>query len=110
GSGSAVGRGSLGVLYRNNPVSVPVNHGVAPTAPIPGRITNWSLVPGGGSLYSNARLEVFGQHNVSVNSYLGEGWVVAGDVMQGDADAQLNFVNYSYNGGTDQWVSTSQTL
>lgn len=110
GAGSAVTRSNLGVLYNNNPVEVPVFHGNAPTAPIPGRVTNWSLVPGGGSLYSNARIEIFGEHNIAVNSFLGESWLVAGDVLQGDSDAQLNFVNYSYNPATDQWVSAAQAL
>ncbi len=110
GSGPAVSRSNLGVLYNNTPVEIPVNHGNAPAAPIAGRATGWSLVPGGGSLFSNARVEVFGEHNISINSFLGESWLVAGDVLQGDSDAQLNFVNYSYNPATDQWVASAQAL
>ncbi|MGE3127407.1 MAG: hypothetical protein AB7F50_03775 [Fimbriimonadaceae bacterium] len=71
-----------------------------------GGLTNgWSTSPGGGSLWSNADLKVFGQHDVSLNTYLGESWMVVGSVLSANRESMVRVSRNYYDRTADQWRS-----
>jgi hypothetical protein len=73
--------------------------------PNAGSANGWATVPGGGSLWSNADLKVLGQHDVSLNTYLGESWMVVGTVKPANNESVLRVSRSYYDQAADQWRS-----
>ncbi len=105
----AAGSGAvLSTTLGNQSVTVPSIIGVGYAEPNAGRGNNFTTVPGGGSLWSNANLMLHGQTRVVLNAFLGEGWKTNGWVRAANSSSQLQISRINYNAATDQWVSGIQ--
>lgn len=94
----------FGVFYKGAPVDVPSTYGVSPgAAALGGRSTGWNVIPGGGSLYSNANIRVFGQNSLNLNTHLGDAWRVNGTIEPGSATASLAITRTTYDRNADLW-------
>ncbi|MBS1712861.1 MAG: hypothetical protein JST30_00845 [Armatimonadetes bacterium] len=109
---------SVGVLYgdgsapygNNDPTDVrPVNvrqlWGRVFTEPNAGRGNAWTTAPGLGSLYCNADLKLFGEHDLAVNTSFGESWNVAGKILPANTMSLLSVSRTYYDRAVDQWRS-----
>ena len=81
-------------------------YGTGAPGAVPGASSGWANVPGGGSLWSNADLTIFGQNRLILNSGLGERWAVAGEIRPANNLASFLVTRYSYDRGGDQWTPT----
>lgn len=105
GSGPGVGAAEQTDFASAVGITAPsVNLGLSLPSGSPGSSSNWSRIPGFGSLYSNAPLKVYGNISASLNRTIGEAWRVAGDVEHGEPGAGLSLLGHSYDRATDTWT------
>jgi hypothetical protein len=109
------GATDLAVMFNDNGAPLPIQLawplGNAPAAGGVGR-PNWNNVPGGGDLYSNTGVRIFGHGDVALNTWLGEAWKVHGPIKPADMQeggpgtttSQLTLYEYDFNRGTNQWT------
>ncbi|MCW5939762.1 MAG: hypothetical protein KF884_00445 [Fimbriimonadaceae bacterium] len=71
---------------------------------------DWSQIPGGGSLWVNGDLRVFGTHNVALNTFLGESWSVAGTIGAANNLSQVNVSRVFYDPANNTWASRWQAV
>ena len=67
-------------------------------------------VPSGGSLISNADLQVHGNVTAFLNASLGESWLINGNIAGADANAVLTIRRAAWNAATSSWDVTSTGL
>lgn len=107
----------LGVQYRGLPVGVDSSgnpttlfstYGQAFAEPVAGASANWQNLPGGGSLFSNADLMLYGATRLNLNTSLGEMWAVNGRIRPATANTRVDVSRIRYDRATDRWVSDWQ--
>ncbi|MBS1723526.1 MAG: hypothetical protein JSS66_11295 [Armatimonadetes bacterium] len=108
--GTGANYGDAQAPFANNPDDVrPVFErtvlGSVYAEPNSGRGNNWSTIPGFGSLYCNADLTIYGEHLVSLNSSLGEGFDVSGHTTAANNQSALLVSRTYYDRVGDLWRS-----
>lgn len=88
--------GGLGTIYEGNQVVVPNQLG--------GLLGTWTNragrvedVLGGGSIWSNADVELFGINNLALNASLGDQFAVAGEITPASDATELNVARTQYD-------------
>ncbi len=109
-AGVGVNYGDAQAPYTNNPDDIrPVRGtfqwGQAFAEPNQGKGNNWATVPGLGSLYCNADLKIYGQHQVVLNKDLGEAFLSSGKFLPANNQSVLNISRVYYDRATDTWKS-----
>lgn len=99
---SAVG---IGATYEGNDVNVPQQFGrnqsgAATIAVDQGR---WDLLPGGGSIWVNGSLEVFGQSDIFINRQLGESINVTDGIRPANNSSAVNLHIFGLDGTSTNW-------
>lgn len=100
------------VQYEGVDVAVPVSMGetAGGAGTVPGMSNNWSLIPGGASLFSNASLVIHGRVNLALNKALGESVQVNGSIRPANSSSSVVLTQSTYNKANDQFVNTTTTL
>ncbi|MBX3096480.1 MAG: hypothetical protein KF812_06420 [Fimbriimonadaceae bacterium] len=95
----------IGYDNTGTPISAFNGFGRAFAEPNGGSSNNFLTAPGGGSLWSNADLTVYGVNRLVLNATLGESWAVNGEIRPANNLSSLVVSRARYNRATDQWVS-----
>lgn len=106
GGGLLPGDAGNSIVYQGAGVNVTSFMGQIFADGTGGRSLNWGPIPGGGSLFSNADLKIYGSNRVALNAFLGEAWLVNGSIIPGEPGAGLQISRYDYNPATDVWSAT----
>ncbi len=97
---------NVGAKFNGTDVVVPTFFGTNAVG-VGGQSSKFSYIPGGGSIYANASLQVHGGLDVSLNRTLGEAVSTTGDISPANSAVRLNIHEVDYIPGTDTWGITN---
>jgi len=95
----------VGYDNAGNPITEFNTYGRTFPEPNGGASNNFQTVSGGGSLYSNADITLYGAHRLTLNASLNEMWAINGEIRPANNLTSILLSRVRYDRPTDTWVS-----